>query len=380
MEKKIKSILIIGFTHRGGNGGGNIHINKLIPFWESLGIKITIFDPVKVSKFDMFSVLKATLQATVSKIDHVLEMNNCDLIISESPYPPDVILTYRLSHKYMKSSAIYLHHISPSVFIHPFRRGILRVLLNVMYTLILLSFVKVFKIPIFLDNPNTLENFRGPVFPDFDALSKRGTYEEPNVIGSDSDYDICYIGRIENHKGIKDLVEVIRILKYEYSISLKAVIAGKGEERYVKRIKEMIDKYGLSENIIMTGYVQEAEKFKLLKKTRLFLFLSYEEGWSISVMEAASVGVPIVAYALPAYYYLKNNYFSIPIGNIETCALAIKKILNDYAMAKETALRAKKCVEMFSYDFIAQQQLIFFGRIVENFLHDQKCDEVLKSP
>ena len=87
MFKKVKSIVIVGFTHRKGKGGGNIHINNLIPFWESLGIKVIIFDPVNVNKFDMISALKATLQATVVKIDHVLEVNSCDLIISESPHP-----------------------------------------------------------------------------------------------------------------------------------------------------------------------------------------------------------------------------------------------------------------------------------------------------
>ena len=111
-----------------------------------------------------------------------------------------------------------------------------------MYTTFLLAFVKEFKIPIFLDNPNTLESFRISVFPNFVALSKRGSDEEPNAIGSEFDYDICYIGRIENHKGVEDFVEVIRILKFEYSMNLRAVIAGKGKERYVKRIQKMICK------------------------------------------------------------------------------------------------------------------------------------------
>jgi glycosyltransferase involved in cell wall biosynthesis len=371
MLKKLKSIVIVGFTHRKGEGGGNIHINNLIPFWESSGIKVIIFDPVNVNKFDLISVLKATFQAAIFKICHVLEANNADLIISESPYPPDVITAYRLSRKYMKPMAIYLHHISPPVSVYPFRRGILRVLLNVIYTSFLLSFVKKFKIPIFLDNPNTLENYEGSVFPNLIALSRRNSDDEPNVIRSYFDYDICYVGRIENHKGVEDFVEVISILKNKYSMNLRAVIAGKGKESYVKRIEKMIGRLGLSENIIMKGFIQEAEKFQLLKRSRMFLFLSYEEGWSISVMEAASVGIPIVAYALPAYYYLKDNYFSIPIGNIETCARTIKNILNNYAMAKETAMRAKKCVEIFSYDFIAKQQLIFFGKITKNFLHDQ---------
>ena len=90
-------------------------------------------------------------------------------------------------------------------------------------------------------------------------------------------------------------------------MNFKIILAGKGKGKYINKINKMIERFKLSENITLSGYVSEDKKFELLRRSRIFLFLSYEEGWSISVMEAASVGTPIVAYSLPAYYYLRGN-------------------------------------------------------------------------
>ena len=367
MSAKLSNIVIAGFTHQLGGGGGNIHFNNLIQFWKLSGTKITIFDPVKINKFNLNSVLRSTLHSIFFKMDGLHEMNHCDIIVSESPYPPDIILAFRLSRKYIKPLAVYFHHITPSISIYPFRRGIFRVFLNFAYTSLILSFVRKLKIPIFLDNPHTLERSQISVFPNLIALPTKKLNIQLVETKPCKDYDICYIGRIENHKGVSDIIRVVEILKNKYSMNVRVNLAGKGEVKYVAKIRKMIDRFGLSENVVMSGYVSEETKFELLRRSRIFIFLSYEEGWAISVMEAASAGIPIVAYSLPAYYYLKGNYFSVPLGDIQACAEKLKQVFSDYASAKDKAIKAKKCVEVFSYDFVARQQLIFFNKIIKNF-------------
>lgn len=367
MSPKLNNIVITGFTHQLGGGGGNIHFNNLIPFWESSGTKVTIFDPVKINKFNLNSILRSTLHSIFFKIDGLHEMNNCDIILSESPYPPDIILALRLSRKYMKPVAVYFHHVTPAISIFPFRRGILRVFLNVAYTSFILHFVKKFRIPIFLDNPNTLKHSRISVFPNLIALTNKDVNYAPIATRLNIDYDICYVGRIENHKGVEDIIQVAGILKNKYSMNLRVMLAGKGKYKYVARIKKMIDRFGLSENVVMSGYVSEDQKFELLKRSYIFLFLSYEEGWAISVMEAASVGTPIVAYSLPAYYYLRGNYFPVELGNIQLCAETVKRVIDNNASVIEKATKARECVDKFSYGFIAKQQLIFFKKIIKDY-------------
>ena len=362
--KSINNISIIGFKYN-SDSGGNIHFKNLIPCWESFGIEISVIKPIIGEKFSFLSVLKSTIKALFLKINNFNDISKCDIIISPSPYPMNFILAFRLSRKYKKPLTVYIHHIPPSILIHPYRRGFFRVLLNIFYISVLISFLNRFKIPIFLDNPKTLNKHGIKVFPDFDAIPDINSYLSTQK--HNMHYDICYIGRIENHKGVEDIIRVAEILKKKYSMSPKIILAGKGKEKYVAKIKKMIDKLSLSDNIILKGYISEQDKFDLLLNSKVFLFLSYEEGWAISVMEAASVGIPIVAYALPAYYYLKGNYFSIPIGDIPVCAEILKRVVSDPALAKDIAIKAKQSVEIFSYDFIARQQLIFFKRIIKDF-------------
>ena len=368
MQSKLKKILIISFTHNFGSGGGNIHLNNLIYFWQSSGIDVSLFDAVKAIKFNLSSIIKSTLQSIFVRIENLNLPNGFDIIISESPYPPDVILAFRLSCKYMKPFAAYVHHITPSISFHPFRRGVFRVILNVMYISFFLSFAEKFRVPIFLDNPNVLKKTKISVFPDLDAVKNRELNYIPPKTRPGINYDICYIGRIENHKGVEDVIQVVKILKHEYSLNPKVILVGKGKDRYVTKIMKMVRRSGLSENVLLKGYVSDEQKYEFLTKSKVFLFLSYEEGWSLSVMEAASIGIPIVAYSLPAYYYLQGNYFPVEVGNIQLCAKTVKKALDDYESSMKTAMKAKECVNKYSYDFIAKQQLIFFGIIVHNYL------------
>ena len=364
------NIALIGFTHKIGIGGGSIHSSNLISIWESLGTKVTIFDSVRVDKFNLYSVIKSTLKSIFVGIENLHMIKNSGIIVSESPYPPDVILAFRLSRKYGKPVTVYVHHITPSISIHPFRRGILRVILNVVYISFVLSFFKKFRIPIFLDNPNTLKHSNITVFPDLDAVLTEDLNYTPPETRSDVDYDISYIGRIENHKGVEDILRIVKVLKNKHSMNLRVILAGKGKDRYVAKIGKMINRFGLSENVLLKGYISDEQKYEILKRSKIFLFLSYEEGWALSVMEAATMGTPIVAYSLPAYYYLRGNYFPVEVGNIGLCAETVKQLFDDYESAMKKAMRAKECVDKYSYDFIAKQQLVFFNKIVDNYRAD----------
>ena len=361
----INSISLIGFKSK-AEAGGHIHIKNLIPYWESAGINIYRIKSQIKEEFSFLSVFRSTINVMFLRIDKFCDVSKSDIILSVSPYPMDFILAFRLSRKYKKPLAVYVHHITPNILMYPHRRGIFRVLLNVFYISILISFLKRFNIPIFLDNPKTLNMENIKVFPDFDAIPKIVNIQLP-IGESQAPYDITYIGRIENHKGVMDIIRVVDILIKKYSMPLKVILAGKGKAKYVSKIEKIIKKLDLENNIILKGYISEIEKYELLRNSKIFLFLSYEEGWAISVMEAASMGTPVVAYSLPAYYYLKGNYFPVEVGNIQYCADTIKQILDDYTPAMERALKAKECVDRYSYNFISKQQLIFFNRIAEDY-------------
>ncbi|OIP58714.1 MAG: hypothetical protein CO143_02045 [Candidatus Moranbacteria bacterium CG_4_9_14_3_um_filter_45_14] len=120
---------------------------------------------------------------------------------------------------------------------------------------------------------------------------------------SDAKYSIqdtpylLFIGRLEERKNIIRIIEAFNILKREKNIPHRLVLVGKPGYGY-ERIASSIFHSPSSIYITEMGYVDEAEKWELLRGADVFLFPSLYEGFGIPVLEAQSVGVPVVTSAV----------------------------------------------------------------------------------
>jgi len=109
-------------------------------------------------------------------------------------------------------------------------------------------------------------------------------------------YDLVWTGRVHPQKGIEDLLQAMVWLKGELP-GFKALIIGKSKAQLEPRIQEL----GLGQAVTFSGLVSEAEKFRLLKSSRVFAMPSRYESWGIVVGEALAAGIPVVAYDLECY-------------------------------------------------------------------------------
>ncbi len=113
-------------------------------------------------------------------------------------------------------------------------------------------------------------------------------------------HDVCsmpyllFIGRIEERKNIINIVKAFEILKDKYDISHKLVLAGKPGHGY-ENIKSQILNSKNKKDIVELGFVSEDEKWELLKNADFFVFPTQYEGFGIPILEAQSVGCPVVA-------------------------------------------------------------------------------------
>ena len=109
-------------------------------------------------------------------------------------------------------------------------------------------------------------------------------------------YDAAWVGRVHKQKGIEDLIATLAFLSKELK-DFRAILVGDLQ----KMLGPQIAAAGLSKQVEFSGYVSEAEKFRLLKSSRLFLMPSHYESWGIVIGEALATGLPVVAYELDAY-------------------------------------------------------------------------------
>jgi len=108
--------------------------------------------------------------------------------------------------------------------------------------------------------------------------------------GIESDY-ILFLGTLKPSKNIEGLIEGFRFLGVK---DLRLVIAGRKGWLYEK-IFEKVRNLRLEKKVVFTDFVPEREIFPLMAGASVFILPSFWEGFGIPVLEAMSLGVPVVA-------------------------------------------------------------------------------------
>ncbi|TDD72543.1 glycosyltransferase family 1 protein [Actinomadura darangshiensis] len=120
------------------------------------------------------------------------------------------------------------------------------------------------------------------------AAETDGVVSEPA-----GDPDLVCVTRLVPHKRIHLLLDLAESLA-ETHPGLKLHIVGDGPESVT--LAAGITERGLGGVVIAHGYVPEKVKGALVARADLHLSTSQGEGWGLSVIEAAALGVPTVAH------------------------------------------------------------------------------------
>jgi len=105
---------------------------------------------------------------------------------------------------------------------------------------------------------------------------------------------LAFLGHIKESKGIFDLLRVVKRL-LNGGVNIMLYIGGSGD---ISRLKHEIFALQIERNVDFLGWISEVERECLLKKTDIFVLPSYSECLPMSILEAASYGVPVIATAV----------------------------------------------------------------------------------
>ena len=109
---------------------------------------------------------------------------------------------------------------------------------------------------------------------------------------------IFYVGRLEKKKNTPALVNAFAIMKARHKeLEHKLVLAGQASLGFAE-VKYVAEEFNLLDEIILTGWVPEADLPYIYNGAALFVFPSHYEGFGIPLVEAMACGAPIVASAI----------------------------------------------------------------------------------
>jgi glycosyltransferase involved in cell wall biosynthesis len=109
---------------------------------------------------------------------------------------------------------------------------------------------------------------------------------------SNDDIVITFVGRLIYAKGAQDLISAFSRIK-DTAPDAKLLIVGDGPYRAeLEKLAHQTDRHS---SILFLGQKDQAELIEILSTTDICVNPSYSEGLPTSVMEAASIGLPIIA-------------------------------------------------------------------------------------
>lgn len=119
--------------------------------------------------------------------------------------------------------------------------------------------------------------------------------EPVRPIGTSNRFRLVGVGRLQYQKQFDLLIRMFSQLSGEFN-NWDLYIWGEGPERSV--LEELIEQLGLQQRVFLPG--RTAALWKELAQCDLFALPSRYEGWSMVLMEAMALGLPVVTFDCPS--------------------------------------------------------------------------------
>lgn len=184
-------------------------------------------------------------------------------------------------------------------------------------------------------------------------------------LGIDPD-DVVVIssGKLEPSKRIDDLMKALAPI-IRKNRHVKLLIRGGGEKSYLNSLKELSKDLDISENVLFHSWVSRLEIPDFFSASDIAVWPS---GASISMVEAASTGLPLISMKSPieAYALSNDNGFIFELGDITELRRLLRILIYDEKLRKEMGYRSRVLVEKkLNWRTITQEYINHYMRVLK---------------
>ena len=152
-----------------------------------------------------------------------------------------------------------------------------------------------------------------------------------------------YIAALEWRKGHRHLIRLMQALAPRYP-QLHLVFAGEGFS--AERLKRMVADAGLDARIHFLGYRYDVPEIMAMLDVKLFA--SEREGLPQVLVQADSVGLPILAFEAEGVREMVKhgrNGYVFPYGDVKAMSRALEQFIQHPQMAREMGQRGRTLVD-----------------------------------
>jgi glycosyltransferase involved in cell wall biosynthesis len=160
---------------------------------------------------------------------------------------------------------------------------------------------------------------------------------------SEDDVIIVYSGKIDSSKRLHILIEALSpIIKRDRRVKL--LIIGRGDAEYIELLKKLISDENIAENVIFHPWVDRTMLNSLYSASDIGVWPGLS---SISIVEAASSGLPLIIARYPVEIYAveNGNGFTFKIDDVNELRKCLEMLIYDEKLRREMGYKSRKLVE-----------------------------------
>lgn len=198
------------------------------------------------------------------------------------------------------------------------------------------------------------------VLPVYGGLDLKEVATAPN--SKVKKYNGIFVGRIHQQKGIESLIRSWSNVIGKMP-KAKLGIIGVGDEAYVKQMKRLAKGLKVDKSIDWLGYINGVEKYKILKKSKVFLHSTVYDNNGMAAAEALASGVPVVRFDLPplADVYQKGCLVA-KRNDVTDFAQKVLMILDDEKLYNRLHKEALDTAKLWDWKYKGRKFLNFLSQ------------------
>jgi glycosyltransferase involved in cell wall biosynthesis len=139
-----------------------------------------------------------------------------------------------------------------------------------------------------------------------------------------------YFGRLSPTKGLYDLLYIWRRVEKTLPKAKLMLVGSFSSERVEREFKDLRFRLGLK-NVEYLGYFKHREElYKSVAEAKVLVYPSYQDSFSLTLLEAIALGLLCVAYDIPALRYVYREVPSVTLvkkGDVEGMSRALLEAL-----------------------------------------------------
>lgn len=158
----------------------------------------------------------------------------------------------------------------------------------------------------------------------------------------DKVYDLIFVGRLAENKGLGMLLEIIK------KSNFKVIIVGDGPMR--DKLEVTLADFSIKDRVKLFGWAKDAQDVaRLINQSKILIMSSFNEGGPRVVVEAMACGVPVLASPVGIVPDLIEEGYPIALETWQTSELKdkIDQLLDDPVLYSNAVLKGKELAEKY---------------------------------